>query len=130
MSLYEKKEYSNHSNAINYIVYIILVIVGIGSILLNNTNLFLFNIVVITIGLTGIIEEYFFKSNEPRDERTKLINYKSGFFSHHITNSSIIVFSFLVTVNYVNDVTVVLLSLLLINSLSFIISLTINSIKS
>ncbi|WP_017548313.1 hypothetical protein [Salinicoccus carnicancri] len=130
MSLYEKKEYPNHSNAINYIVYIILVIVGIGSILLNHTNLLLFNIVVITIGLTGIIEEYFFKSSEPRDERTKLISYKSGFFSHHITNLSIIIFSFLVAVNYVNNVTVVLLSLLLINTLSFIISLTVNSLKN
>ncbi|CAM2792242.1 hypothetical protein [Salinicoccus roseus] len=130
MNLNEKEECPAHSNAINYIVYILLVMVGVGSILLNHTDLLLFNIVVITIGLTGLIEEYFFKSSEPRDERTKWIGYKSGFFSHHMTNISIIIFSFLVAVDYVNDITIVLLSLLLINSLSFIASLTINSLKN
>ena len=48
MNLNEKEEYLDHSNAINYIVYILLVMVGVGSILLNHTNLLLFNIVVIT----------------------------------------------------------------------------------
>ena len=126
----KKKEYHNQSSNRHYSSSIIFVIIGIGSIILNQTSFLLFSLSMITIGLTGIIVEYFFNSNEPRDERMKLIGYKSGFFSHHITNISIIVLSFLVAFNYVSDITMVLLSLLLINSLSFIVSLTINSMKS
>ncbi|MFC7319998.1 hypothetical protein [Halobacillus campisalis] len=117
-------------NGRNYSSSVIFLLIGIGNFVINGTDFLLFSLVMILFGLTGVVTEFFFNSNEPKDERMRMVNYKSGFFSHNVTNISIVIFAFLSAFEYIESITLVLFSLLLVNSISFIISLSINSLKT
>lgn len=114
----------------NYSSAIVFLLIGIGSFVINGLDFILFTNIMFFIGLTGIITEFFFHAEDPKDERMKSIGYKSGFFAHHATNSCIIILSLMSALEYITSLTFVLLTLMAVSSLSFIVPLSINAIKN